>query len=88
MLRIFIVLISLLLSWGAQARDAHAAPGPAVQTDSGEQEQAQRQRKRDGLREVIKQAPEAAPGETRKLSADERAVLRHQLRQQALEWSK
>jgi hypothetical protein len=83
------LILLLALSWSAHALDARV--GAAAATDSNESaaEQAQKQKRRDVLREALKLPVADVPSApVRQLSSQEKAELRQQLRQQRLDVSK
>jgi len=83
----------LLFCWSGLAH-ADQSKGPRGGADSssrGEQDRGQQgssQVRRDVLREAVKSQEGDAPVLLRQLSADEKALLRQQLRQQRLEGSR
>jgi hypothetical protein len=86
MARRLIALVSmLLLSFNVQALDAQRFGGATQDIDASLSEQAQKQKRRDNLREATKLPMEDAPRSMRQLSPRERFELRQQLRQQRLE---
>lgn len=88
MVRRLIALIPLLLlCWNAQALDARQV-GSAGQGSDTAAEQAQKQRRRDNLREATKLPMEDAPSTVRQMSPQEKWELREQLRQQRQDGSK
>ena len=88
MARRLIALIPLsLLCWNAQALDARQSSGQAPGMDALSNEQAQKQKRRDNLREATKLPVEGAAPGARQLSPQEKLELRQQLRQQRQELS-
>ena len=103
MLRLTLVLFSLLtLALSAQARDQSTvrpepqAPTAAeganklrvdAETDAAQAELANRQKRRDVLRDALRTQSEDAPATMRQMSLQQRQELRQQLRQQQ-EWLK
>lgn len=88
MARRLIALIPLyLLCWNAQALDARQSSGVAPVGDAWLAEQAQKQKRRDNLREATKLPVEGAAPGARQLSPQEKLELRQQLRQQRQEFS-
>jgi hypothetical protein len=83
MARTLIALIPLyLLCCNAQALDARQNNGAPQGSDTTSSEQAQKQKRRDNLREVTKLPVEDVAPSVRQLSPQEKLELRQQLRQQ------
>jgi hypothetical protein len=86
MARRLIALIPLyLLCWNALALDARENSGLVTGADALSAEQAQKQKRRDNLREATKLPVEGAALGARQLSPQEKLELRQQLRQQRQE---
>jgi hypothetical protein len=81
----FALTILLALSLNANAREAHPAAGVTPEANVSLSEQALKQKRRDGLREAFKLPVEGVPAPSRQMSAEEKAELREQLRQQRLD---
>lgn len=85
MSRTLCTLIALLLCTGVHALDARQGAGAKADATAAADEMAIKQRRREVLREVLKLPVEDAPASVRQRSAQEKAALRQQLRQQQLD---
>jgi hypothetical protein len=84
----FVLLLALVLCCDAYALNARPNGSASPDTDASAADMAAKQKRRDVLREALKLPVEFVPGNTRQLSAQEKAELRQQLRQQRLEPNK
>jgi hypothetical protein len=77
--------ILLALSFNAHALDARPLANVVQNANVSVEEQTVKQKRRDGLRDAFKIPVEEVPATSRQLSAQEKAELRQQLRQQRLD---
>jgi hypothetical protein len=86
--RLIALIFFYLLCWNAQALDARQSTAAEQGSEMSPAEQAQRQKRRENLREATKFPVETVPPIVRQLSPQERWELREQLRQQRQDGSK
>lgn len=88
MLRTFFVLISMLaLCMSVPAQEERSKSDAYLEAQAALL-QARQQQRRDMLREALKLQKDGAPIEVRQMTAQEKAELRQQLRQQRQDLSK